>query len=413
MSEIPDGWQVKKIADTVLTSSGGTPSRSNPSFFKGENLWITTSELKDCCIYDSKEKISDIAIKKSAAKVFSKGTVLMAMYGATIGKLGVLGYDSTCNQACCAFLHNDDISSNFLFYYLMSIRNYLISLGSGAGQPNISQQIIKDINILLPPLSEQKKIAEILSSVDRNIEATEKLIAKLFKLKKALMQELFTKGIGHTKFKDSPLGKIPEEWEVVRLKDVAYDKYGIVDGPFGSNLKTIHYRKKGIPIIQSGFVASNYFKVEKYLFVDESKFQEQKRSAVFAGDIVMAKIGANCGGCAILPDNHPTGILAGNSLKISINPANADRFFVLFLIHYYQRLGVISKIKTETAQPAISITNLKKMKIVAPSIIEQKQIASILSANDSKIEKAKTRLEKLKDMKKGLMQDLLTGKVRV
>jgi type I restriction enzyme S subunit len=211
-------------------------------------------------------------------------------------------------------------------------------------------------------------------------------------------------------FRDSSLGKIPKDWDVVTVESIAADKpHAVVDGPFGSNLKTEHYREYGIPVIQSGFVTSGVFLAESYVYVDRALFQAQKRSAVEPGDIVMAKIGAQCGTSAILPANHPVGILAGNSLKISTNPDKCRAAYLLRILHYYYHTGQIDLIKTETAQPAISLKNLRALRIPLPLCVkEQDAITSILDALDEAIAHTSSLITKLKQMKAGLLHDLLT-----
>ena len=122
-------------------------------------------------------------------------------------------------------------------------------------------------------------------------------------------------------YKNTEVGVIPEDWVLFTIEELTpkNKKYNIVDGPFGSNLKTIHYRKSGIPIITSGYVTNGKFYANEYLYVDLEKFKQEKRSAVKGGDIVMAKIGERCGASAILPENHKVSILSGNALKITID----------------------------------------------------------------------------------------------
>lgn len=208
--------------------------------------------------------------------------------------------------------------------------------------------------------------------------------------------------------------KIPKGWSVKRLGELAnHVKYGIVDGPFGSNLKTEHYRNSGIPVIQSGFVTSQRFYAEKYLYVDYDLFQREKRSATHGNDIIMAKIGAHAGTSAILPENHPESILAGNCLKITINPMLANNRFILLTLHTKYDKDAFIDIKSTTAQPAISMENLKKLKLLLPPLPEQEKIAEILGTWDEAIEKLSSLIEQKKLLKKGLMQKLLTGKVRL
>ena len=189
-------------------------------------------------------------------------------------------------------------------------------------------------------------------------------------------------------------------------------KYGIVDGPFGSNLKTIHYKTEGIPIITSGYVTNGYFKADKYLYVTEEKYNKEKRSSVKGGDIVMAKIGARCGASAILPKNHHTGILSGNALKISIDENRHSTYFIwlkLLDLHISHKFEML---KTVGAQPAISMANLKKFKLYVPSLTEQQKIASFLSAVDEKLQQLIKKKDLLEEYKKGVMQKIFSQDLR-
>ncbi len=189
---IPNDWIVEPLANIANTASGGTPSRSKETFYKGPIKWFTTTELRDCNLYDSVEHISKKAVECSSAKIFPKDTLLMAMYGATIGKLGLLKCDAATNQACCAiFPKKTDVL--YLYYFLLYNRENIIAMGCGAGQPNVSQEIVKKINIPLPPtVKEQTAIANVLSDMDTEIATLETKLAKYRKLKTGMMQQLLT-----------------------------------------------------------------------------------------------------------------------------------------------------------------------------------------------------------------------------
>lgn len=185
-------WVYRKISEIATTSSGGTPSRSIPNYYYGDIKWFTTTELKDNYLYDSVEHITREALSNSSAKMFSANTILMAMYGATIGKLGILKEPSATNQACCAIKCND-IDEIFLFYILLYNRKSIIEKGCGAGQPNISQTIVNELSFLVPPCKkEQQAIANILSKMDNDITALEAKRAKYEAIKQGMMQQLLT-----------------------------------------------------------------------------------------------------------------------------------------------------------------------------------------------------------------------------
>lgn len=192
LKEFTEPWVYRKISEIATTSSGGTPSRSIPNYYYGDIKWFTTTELKDNYLYDSVEHITREALNNSSAKMFSANTILMAMYGATIGKLGVLKEPSTTNQACCAIKCND-IVEIFLFYILLYNRKSIIEKGCGAGQPNISQAIVNELSFHVPPCEkEQQAIANILSKMDNEITALEAKRAKYEVIKQGMMQQLLT-----------------------------------------------------------------------------------------------------------------------------------------------------------------------------------------------------------------------------
>lgn len=217
-------------------------------------------------------------------------------------------------------------------------------------------------------------------------------------------------------YKQTEVGCIPEDWVVRSLESTTPQnvKYGIVDGPFGSNLKTIHYRNSGIPIVTSGYVTDGKFKADRYLYVDKAKFQAEKRSAVRPGDIVMAKIGERCGASAILPMSHEIGILSGNALKITIDQQKYSTVFVWQVLWNLHSSGKLESLRTVGAQPALSMANLKIFPIAfPPTKAEQEAIAEALSDADTLIESLEQLLAKKRHLKQGTMQELLTGKKRL
>jgi type I restriction enzyme S subunit len=214
-------------------------------------------------------------------------------------------------------------------------------------------------------------------------------------------------------YKKTEVGIIPEDWVVFAIENLTPQnrQYTIVDGPFGSNLKTIHYRKSGIPIITSGFVTEGKFFATEYLYVDLSKFKQEKRSAVRGGDIVMAKIGERCGASAILPINHPEGILSGNALKITIDENRFSKDLIAQILWHHHVKGNFEILRTTGAQPAISMANLKKYKIPLPqNLSEQTAIATALNDADALITQLEKLIAKKRLIKQGAMQQLLKPK---
>ena len=173
---LPENWCWTRLENVANWGSGGTPSRKHPEYYQGNIPWIKTGELKDDFIYDAEEHISEEAISKFNAKLFPVNTVVLAMYGATIGKAGIMGCELATNQACACGVSNESINYRFLFEYIKSQKDGFIASGKGGAQPNISQQIIKSYPIPLHPLPEQKRIVYRIESLFSKLdEAKEKI----------------------------------------------------------------------------------------------------------------------------------------------------------------------------------------------------------------------------------------------
>ncbi len=173
LNKLQEGWKIVKLGDVCETTSGGTPSRGNKSYYNGTIPWVKSGELNKGIILDTEEKITEEAIKNSSTKIFPKGTLLIALYGATIGKLAFLGVDAATNQAVCGIYQNKNIDSKFIYNFLFHKKQDLVNQGIGGAQPNISQTILKKLKIPLPPLFIQQaivsKIEELFSELDNGI----------------------------------------------------------------------------------------------------------------------------------------------------------------------------------------------------------------------------------------------------
>jgi len=156
--EIPESWAWVRVGQIGSWSAGATPSRTNLEYYDGTIPWLKTGDLNDAYINEVPEFISQLALEKTSVRLNPIGSVLMAMYGATIGKLGILNIEATTNQACCACIVYKGIDNKYLFYYLMCQRKVYIKMGAGGAQPNISKDKIVNSLLPLPPLEEQKRI---------------------------------------------------------------------------------------------------------------------------------------------------------------------------------------------------------------------------------------------------------------
>ena len=169
--ELPNGWRRVRLGDIAKTTSGGTPRRDRPQYFGGNIPWVKSGELGDSVVYETSETITDEAIESSNAKIFPKGTLCIALYGATVGKLGILGIDAATNQAVCAIFPSDELDTRYLYRFFEGKRRELVEQSKGGAQPNISQGIIRDTQIPFPSVPEQRRIVAEIEKQFTRLEA--------------------------------------------------------------------------------------------------------------------------------------------------------------------------------------------------------------------------------------------------
>ena len=216
-------WKEVRLGDVCArVCSGGTPKSTNLSYYGGEIPWLNTKEIDFNRIYSTEKTITDSGLNNSSAKWIVPNTVTVAMYGATAGKSCIVKVPMTTNQACCNLTINDEVADyEFVYYTLKNDYTTLASLANGGAQQNLNAQIIKDYVLQMPSLADQRRIASILSSLDRKIELNNKINADLEEMAQAIFKNWFVdfEPFKDGKFVDSELGMIPEGWKVGRADD--------------------------------------------------------------------------------------------------------------------------------------------------------------------------------------------------
>ncbi|WP_332406479.1 restriction endonuclease subunit S [Vibrio metschnikovii] len=204
MSELPKGWVEISLEKVATWGSGGTPKRSEPYYYGGDVPWVKTGDLGPRYLKEASEYISQLGLAKSSAKVFPKGSVAIAMYGATIGKTSILDFEASTNQACAVGNPIDGvILTDFLYYFLTSEKQNFIKKGKGGAQPNISQQLIKAHKIKLAPLAEQKRIVAKLDEVLAQVDTIKARLDRIPAILKRFRQSVLAAAVS---------GKLTEEW---------------------------------------------------------------------------------------------------------------------------------------------------------------------------------------------------------
>lgn len=344
----PHNWQVLRIQDVCLkVTSGGTPSRTRKDFYEGGTVpWVKTQELRDSWIYRTDESISEEAVSKSSAKLLPENTVLMAMYGATVGQLGILRKSMSCNQACCAMIADPSKADfRFLYYMLLSSRQQLKSLASGAAQQNLSGIFIKSLAFPFPPLIEQKRIAAILGALDDKIELNRRMNETLEQMARALFKSWFidfdpvhakaagrqpfgmdkaTADLFPSSFEDSELGLIPSGFRSGIISE-AFD-LTMGQSPDG---ESFNEDLKGIPFYQGSTDFGFRFPTRRIFTTSPTRYAKEGDTLVSVrapvGDINMASEDC-CIGRGVAAIRHRTGARSFTYYAIENLKSHFDKF---------------------------------------------------------------------------------------
>lgn len=288
---------------------------------------------------------------------------------------------------------------------------------------NLKFENFAPIQVPVPPLPEQQETATILSTVDDVIEKTRAQIDKLKDLKTGMMQELLTKGIGpggvpHTEFKDSPVGRIPVGWRVVKVNELqSKAKYSCVGGPFGSDLTSKNYVDEiAVPVIRGANLPLDFRKFidDGFVYVSEEKADSLIRNMAYPGDFVFTQRGT-MGQVGLIPLNarFERYVVSQSQMKLTVDESFVDREFLYQFFLSDKFLKELDLQTIATGLPHINLGILKSFYVPLPGEIEQKKIGELLSSMDVQTSRYSEKLEKYEKLKKALMQDLLTGKVRV
>lgn len=292
----------------------------------------------------------------------------------------------------------------FLFYFMKYKGKKFENISSGSTFKAIRRNELDNFEILLPSPNEQKKIAEILSTVDQTIEKIDEAIEKDKRLKKGLMQKLLTKGIGHKEFKRTVYGKTPIEWKEVKLKDIAKVRYGMGQPP--------ELKADGPPMIRATNIKRGKVIKEGLIRVNPDKIPSERNPYLKEGDIIVVRSGAYTGDIGFITKEWE-GAIAGYDLVVSSSKHIDPHFLSYYLQSPTVQVRQFFRNKARSAQPHLNSSQVEETRVFLPPIIEQHKIAEILSNTDNKLESLKGRKSKLRRIKNGLMHDLLTGKVRV
>ena len=412
---IPEDWEVAKLGEVSNIVSGGTPKTSVEEYWDNGNVfWATPTDItknRGKYISSTDRLITETGLKNSSANLLPIGSVLMTSR-ATIGEKCINTVPMSTNKGFKSFICMPILSNEFLYYYIDIIKDDLLLNSSGSTFLEISKTKTENIKIAIPPLPEQQRIAEILSTTDSHIENLDKIIEDYQLLKKGMMKKLLTEGIGHTEFKETEIGRIPKEWEVVKLSQVA-DAEKINSFIDGDWIEKEHITDAGIRLIQTGNIGVGYYiEKEEKKFIFERSFNDLNCKEVYPNDILICRMAEPTGRSCIIPNLNSRMITSVDCVILRVNESYYDNHFVNHYINSEESLKYSYQNQQGTTRKRITRKKLGELKIPVPKLEEQLKISSILNEIDQRIELLRTEVKDFKNFKKSMMEQLLTGKIR-
>jgi type I restriction enzyme S subunit len=317
-------WKRGKISNFTDVITGGTPSTTKKEYWENGNIpWLNSGELNQEIITTCDNYITEIGLQNSSSKLMPKDTVLIALTGTTTGVVGYLTFEACANQSVTGILPSKNHHPKFLYYFLKSIREQVLNESYGGAQKHISQGYVKDLEIPLPPLSTQKRIAEILDAADALRRKDQELLKKYDELAQAIFIDMFGDPVKNEK-----------GWKIDKLGNCF--KTPVKCGPFGSALKKEEYVKSGIPVLIMDNIVDYEFSLSKCLFITQSKFEELKSYQVNNGDIIISRAGT-VGKMCVVEGLEINSIISTNLIKISLDENKINPYYFVFLMKVFAR----------------------------------------------------------------------------
>ena len=363
-SELPKGWKEVKLSDLAEIQSGGTPSRSNSAYWNGDIPWVKISDIKGKYVTETEEFITEEGLMNSSAKMFERGTILFSIF-ATIGKVAILDIDATTNQALVGLKNNELVDKSFLVYALTELSERISNLGKGVAQKNINISILKDVRIPLPPLTEQKQIAEKLDKLFDQIETIKKASNRIPELLKNFRQQVLTYAV---------TGKLTNSdfahWEKSTIGAIGKVKGG-KRLPKGEEL--VNYNT-GYPYIRARDLKEGTVLKQNIMYLLPETQEKIKNYIVKTNDVYITIVGAKIGDAGIIPESMNNANLTENAAKITdLSEKIMPQYLSLWLQAPLCQSEIQQSIKS-AAQGKLALTRINSLSVCFPPIESQKEI---------------------------------------
>ncbi len=415
---LPEGWGRSTLGEIARITSGGTPDRSEPCYWGGSVPWVTTGEIQFNTITETGERITEAGLKNSSAKLFPPGTLLMAMYGQgkTRGQVAKLGIEASTNQACAAIMLHDGHDPDFYFHYLSAQYEALRELGNAGTQQNLSAGILKEVNVLVPPLPEQRKVARILSTWGDAVTAMEASHAnRALQLQALLAVTLHLPPANPDASRSTESGSYPSsvqpgipnlpatpaEWQRIclghHLTEVRRPAALNQDDTY--RLVTVRRSRGGVVLRET--LSGREIKTPTQFYVRAGDFLISKRQIVH-------------GACGIVPAELD-GAIVSNEYAVLNSDGQIDLRFLRYLSEsrYFQQTCFHSSIGVHVEKMIFKTERWLKWPFNIPPLPVQLRIVEVLDTARREMELIAEQIERLKQEKAALMAELLTGTRRV
>ena len=416
----PKDWQLTPLGDvTERFIGGGTPNTSVKEYWDGTIPWITGADAEQRIATTARKFVTEKGVKESSTSIVPEGNILLVTRTG-VGKVSIAGVDIAISQDLTGVIPRQKIvDASYLYRQLKYLGTELKRLSQGTIIQGIKREEVKALPIPLPPLSEQRRIAEILDAADAAIRETARVIAKLREVKRGLLHDLLTRGLdaqgrlrdpdAHpAQFKDSPVGRIPRNWSQGKISDFASIDYGISD-PIDQSLQ------EGIPTITLPCVSKNGdLSLDEELLALTEKTKVSNKDILQPGDLLFNwRSGSrrHLGKTAYF-DQSGKYTHVGFLLRLRIHSNLYNARFLWWHMTYLKNQGYFLRAKSQVNN-TFNSSELAEVPVPAPNFSEQLKIVDALDALDARIRAEEAVLAKRRQVKRGLMDDLLTGKVRV
>lgn len=358
---------------------------------------------------------------------FLPGDVLYSKIRPYLRKATLADREGLCSADMYPLRANSQLDPRFLLAVVLGqeFTRFAISVSERSGLPKINRQELGEYYLALPPLEYQKRISTILEAIDSAINQTYILIDKLKAMKAGLLHDLLTKGIDENgelrdpvahpeRFKESPLGRLPKAWEVRRLAEITLSA---IDGPFGSNLKTEHYvDQPGIRVVRLQNIGQGHFEDTDKAYISEKHAETLKRYRVVPGDLIIASLGDEnhpIARACVYPADEQPGIVKADCFRFRLDISKALHEYLMYVLSSPWTRTDVPAVAQGVTRDRVNLTNVKKIRLRVPPASEQSHIVDIVKSLDSRLISEESDLDKLRQIKKGLTEDLLTGRIRV